>query len=60
MSTFEKFGNLLRKWRDFRPIFDHLGLILVDEIHMLNDSERGWVLETILTRLMLMKDITEF
>ena len=32
----------------------HLKLIIVDEIHLLSDSERGPTLEVVLTRLKLM------
>lgn len=49
ISSVEKADSLLRHNSLF---FQKLGLIIADEIHLLNDSERGPTLEIVLTRLL--------
>ncbi|MGC8497386.1 MAG: DEAD/DEAH box helicase [Thermoplasmata archaeon] len=48
VATSEKFDSLLR--HDFNYIYD-LGVIVIDEIHMLKDPDRGPTLEMILTKI---------
>jgi len=48
IATSEKFDSLLRhgiKW------LDQIGVLVIDEIHLLNDLERGPTLEIIITKL---------
>lgn len=60
VTTPEKFNIMLRRWKLNRDLFSNLGLIMFDEIHTIEDPERGPILETLITRLMLMKQIPQF
>lgn len=48
-ATTEKLDSLLRH---SAPWINKIGLIIVDEIHLLNDTSRGPTLEVLLTKLM--------
>ncbi len=48
ITTSEKMDSLLRHGLNWA---DRIGLVVVDEIHLLNDASRGPTLEIILTRL---------
>ncbi len=52
VTSNEKCDSLLRHGSSF---FHNVGIIIVDEVHMLNDVSRGPTLEVVLTRL---KDMT--
>lgn len=60
VSTPEKFNLLLRKWKEHRKFFNNLGLVLIDEIHTIDDEDRGVILESLITRLKLMQNMSEF
>ena len=55
VTTPEKWDSLTRCWRDHVFLLGKIDLLLIDEIHHLND-DRGAVLETIIVR---MRFITE-
>lgn len=48
ISSYEKFDSLLRHNPSW---LEDVGLVVVDEIHMLNDESRGPTLEILITRL---------
>ncbi len=48
ITTNEKLDSLLRHRA---PWFEDVGLVVVDEVHLIGDSRRGPVLEIVLTRL---------
>ncbi|MEM3226901.1 MAG: DEAD/DEAH box helicase, partial [Thermoplasmata archaeon] len=48
VATSEKFDSLIR--HDFNYLYD-LGVIVIDEIHLLKDPDRGPTLEMILTKI---------
>lgn len=50
--TSEKMDSLLRL---NAPWFKQVGLAVIDEVHLLNDEQRGATLEVVLTKLLLMK-----
>lgn len=52
--TPEKLNLILRKWRDYRDIIERISLVLLDEIHFIEDENRGRVFESMITRLLFL------
>ena len=52
-TTPEKLDSLTRRWRDpeQRGLYGRLGLVLVDEAHLLGEGRRGATLEVVISRL---------
>ncbi|KAF9052836.1 hypothetical protein BJ165DRAFT_1339967 [Panaeolus papilionaceus] len=46
----EKWDSLTRNWREHETILSQIGLFLVDEVHILNES-RGSTLEVVVSRM---------
>ena len=55
ITTPEKWDSMSRKWKDKKLLLESIGLMLVDEIHLLDDP-RGGVLEGLMTRYIIAKD----
>lgn len=51
ITTPEKWDSLTRRWTDFTAITDAIKLVLIDEVHLLNDEQRGASLEAIVSRM---------
>ncbi|CAK1580092.1 unnamed protein product [Parnassius mnemosyne] len=51
ITTPEKWDMLTRRWRDNRGMVEVIKLFLIDEVHILNDSVRGPVLESVVSRM---------
>ncbi|XP_068203491.1 DNA polymerase theta isoform X2 [Palaemon carinicauda] len=51
ICTIEKANNLVNRLLEEKR-FEELGIIIVDEIHMLGDPHRGYLLELLLTKTM--------
>ncbi|KAJ0176747.1 hypothetical protein K1T71_007926 [Dendrolimus kikuchii] len=51
ITTPEKWDMLTRRWRDHRGLVDMIKLFLIDEVHILNDVNRGPVLEAVVSRM---------
>ena len=51
VTTPEKFDSLSRRWTENFYLFATIKLFMVDEVHLLGDSSRGWCLETIICRM---------
>lgn len=49
LSTPERWDSITRRWQDNAKALDSIGLILVDEVHLLGD-DRGAVLEAVIAR----------
>ncbi|KAJ8959090.1 hypothetical protein NQ318_022347 [Aromia moschata] len=49
ISTPEKWDSLTRKWRDNQRIVKVVKLFLIDEVHLLNEENRGSTLEVIVS-----------
>lgn len=50
VTTPEKWDSMTRKWRDHREIAKMIKLVLIDEIHLVGDANRGPTLEAIVSR----------
>ncbi|KAH0472199.1 MAG: uncharacterized protein KVP18_002222 [Porospora cf. gigantea A] len=61
VCTFEKANNILNKllaaasFSEEEEVLDRLGVVVVDEVHLLGDPERGFVVETILAKLLYIR-----
>ncbi|GBG26627.1 ATP-dependent DNA helicase MER3-like [Hondaea fermentalgiana] len=53
--TPEKLEHLTRKWFNHKVLFESLGLVLLDEVHLVSEGRRGAVLETLISRLQFVK-----
>lgn len=51
VTTPEKWDSMTRKWRDHHEIAKMIKLVLIDEIHLVGDANRGPTLEAIVSRL---------
>lgn len=50
ITTPEKWDSLTRKWNENKALVQTIKLVLIDEIHILNDAKRGAVIEAIVSR----------
>ena len=50
ITTPEKWDVITRRWMDYRNFINHIGLFLIDEVHMLNET-RGSTLEVVASRM---------
>ena len=60
LTTPEKFDVLTRKWKDISNFISNISLLLIDEIHLLNEEHRGATLEAIIARIKLLKNMDNF
>uniref|UniRef100_A0A6P7F9E2 DNA 3'-5' helicase n=1 Tax=Diabrotica virgifera virgifera TaxID=50390 RepID=A0A6P7F9E2_DIAVI len=51
ISTPEKWDSLTRKWKDNESMVRIVKLFMIDEVHLLNEEDRGSTLEVIVTRM---------
>ncbi|OTF75458.1 ATP-dependent DNA helicase MER3-like protein [Euroglyphus maynei] len=56
LATPEKFDSIIRTHSESRSLLRLLDLIMIDEIHMLGDRNRGDLLEATITRLKFLRD----
>ncbi|CBQ73764.1 related to HFM1-DNA/RNA helicase [Sporisorium reilianum SRZ2] len=50
VTTPEKWDSLTRRWDEHSGILSTIRLLLIDEVHILNESQRGARLEVVVTR----------
>nr|DBA11284.1 TPA_inf: MER3 [Moesziomyces aphidis] len=51
ITTPEKWDSLTRKWDEQSGILSTVRLVLIDEVHILNEPQRGSRLEVVITRI---------
>ena len=51
VTTPEKWDSLTRRWDEQAGILSSVRLVLIDEVHILNESHRGARLEVVVTRI---------
>ena len=51
VTTPEKWDSMTRRWNESFFLFASVKLLLLDEVHLLGDENRGWCLESIVTRM---------
>lgn len=51
ISTPEKWDSLTRKWKDNKEIANMLKIVMIDEVHLLNEEIRGSTLEVIVSKI---------
>ncbi|XP_071446219.1 probable ATP-dependent DNA helicase HFM1 [Hetaerina americana] len=51
ITTPEKWDSLTRKWKDNKHLMQVVKLILIDEVHLLNDETRGPTMEAVVSRM---------
>ena len=51
MTTPEKWDSTTRSWRDNQAFAHSVTLVLIDEVHLLNDKPRGATLEAVVARM---------
>ncbi|KAJ8983996.1 hypothetical protein NQ317_008701 [Molorchus minor] len=60
ISTPEKWDSLTRKWKDNKEIVKVVKLFLIDEVHLLNEENRGSTLEVIVSRMKTVENTVVF
>jgi len=53
--TPEKLDVITRKWNDNKDFFSEVGLVIMDEVHLLAEERRGATLEAVVLRLRFIK-----
>lgn len=51
LTTPEKWNSVTRLWKNNKVLIQMVKLLLIDEIHLLNEEERGATLEAVLSRM---------
>lgn len=60
ITTPEKFDILIKRWKNHLSLIEKLGLVLIDELHLLDDEKRGPAIESSLTRLSFLQTQNNF
>lgn len=55
LTTPEKFNIIMKKWNVYTKIIESIKLVIIDEVHLLGDVNRGRILESSISRLKLLK-----
>ncbi|XP_055863197.1 probable ATP-dependent DNA helicase HFM1 [Biomphalaria glabrata] len=50
-TTPEKWDSMSRRWKDNRQLFRQIKLFLIDEVHTMNDRQRGATVEAVVSRM---------
>ena len=60
LTTPERFDVLTRKWKENPQFVSSICLLLLDEIHLLNEETRGATIEAIVARMKLLSSLSQF
>lgn len=55
ITTPEKFDIIIKRWKQYDQLIKQLKLVMVDELHLLDDDTRGPCIESSLTRFMFLQ-----
>lgn len=55
LTTPEKWDSITRKWKEITFFLKLVGLIIIDEVHLLNET-RGATLEAVVSRMKMLND----
>eukprot|EP00392_Amoebophrya_sp_AT5.2_P014770 g14931.t1 len=53
VCTYEKANGLISRWIEENTFHVNIGTLVVDELHMVREADRGYILELILTKVRL-------
>eukprot|EP00123_Amoebidium_parasiticum_P012536 comp21431_c1_seq1/m.29544 comp21431_c1_seq1/g.29544 ORF comp21431_c1_seq1/g.29544 comp21431_c1_seq1/m.29544 type:complete len:457 (-) comp21431_c1_seq1:444-1814(-) len=51
VTTPEKWDSMTRKWRDNKSLIQRVRLVMIEEVHLLNERRRGASLEAVICRM---------
>lgn len=51
LTTPEKWDSITRRWNDYVVLLGSVKLLLVDEVHMIGEKDRGSCLESVISRM---------
>ena len=51
LTTPEKWDSITRKWNDQFVLLSSIKLVLIDEVHMIGETDRGGTLESVISRM---------
>jgi len=57
VCTPEKWDHISRKWKENNKLISNVKLILIDEIHLINEESRGPTLESTITRMKIISKL---
>ena len=60
IGTPEKVTHIFNNWKSYRKLISNLTLFMVDEIHLISQEDRGFLLESLLTKIKSIKNMSEF
>jgi ATP-dependent DNA helicase HFM1/MER3 len=60
ISTPERWDIITRKWKETPHVISTIVLLLIDEVHLLNEEHRGATLEAIIARMKLLSTLPQF
>lgn len=57
ITTPERWESITRKWKSYPTLISNIALMLIDEVHLLQDEERGGKLEVGITRMKIFSNL---
>lgn len=60
LTTPEKWDSITRRWNDYVVLLGSVKLLLVDEVHMIGEKDRGSCLESVISRMKTIQRAASF